>query len=441
MLEEDTSVDDSRKYLVFVSDGITYLFDDGNGNPTSIVTEQYYYESSKIVYTPSDTMTGSLMKYPTGIDFIENAGGVEAYISKISDLINADGTKYWVDYGTTFSKTEPKEFIDKDVDGNLCYTEYNTSYGQSLKSNRNEANAVTLSEEDFAKYVGNDDVDEHANNVDTALYLTYQAYQQAASKYHCYAIKATSEYSSSYPWADTFMIYLSGGNTDIQELFANIYNDILYLVDAGSYVEDYMGYVDGDYDFDFVNDAAALSLQVGDTKYEAVPIDENTYGFVPMESNDSAPYYAYKVTYIKGTQPDEEHFVWDIYVPVTNFEPVQLTYTVKLTNPKTAPGTYGTYDMDGSQEYEGLFTNNTAILTPVDTNGLQGAPEIFNKPTVSYTVAATEESSVPEKPETHENVQTGDDSSLGLYTAIMIGCIGMLSLGLYARQKKQREEN
>ena len=41
MLDEDTSVDASRKYLIFVSDGITYIFDDENGTATSIVTENF----------------------------------------------------------------------------------------------------------------------------------------------------------------------------------------------------------------------------------------------------------------------------------------------------------------------------------------------------------------------------------------------------------------
>lgn len=50
----------------------------------------------------------------------------------------------------------------------------------------------------------------------------------------------------------------------------------VYLVDSGSYVEDYMGYVSGDYNFNFVNDASALYLTVGRKKYEAINIDENT---------------------------------------------------------------------------------------------------------------------------------------------------------------------
>lgn len=47
-------------------------------------------------------------------------------------------------------------------------------------------------------------------------------------------------------------------------------------------------------------------------------------------------------------------------------------------NPKTEPGTYN-----------GLYTNNSAILYPHNTSGDEGAAEEFPKPTVSYTVGAS----------------------------------------------------
>ena len=92
----------------------------------------------------------------------------------------------------------------------------------------------------------------------------------------------------------------------------------------------------------------------------------------------------------------DECFVWDINQPVSNFAPVQLTYTVKLTDPVTenntsASITHGQYDEDGSEGYQGgLYTNNSAVLYPVDSNKTEGQPEFFAKPTVSYTVPGKE---------------------------------------------------
>ena len=84
-----------------------------------------------------------------------------------------------------------------------------------------------------------------------------------------------------------------------------------------------------------------------------------------------------------------------INVPVEITKPVQLTYSVKLANPKTEAGVYGKYDADGSQGYEGLYTNNSAILYPVATDGLQGAAEEFPMPTVSYEVKAPDPGPAP----------------------------------------------
>ena len=72
------------------------------------------------------------------------------------------------------------------------------------------------------------------------------------------------------------MTYLAGGNT---VSFDDIQKDIYYLLAAGTKVEDYMGYVADDYNFDFVADG--LTMKVGDQTYEAVPLGDNRYGFAP----------------------------------------------------------------------------------------------------------------------------------------------------------------
>ena len=156
-------------------------------------------------------------------------------------------------------------------------------------------------------------------------------------------------------------------------------------------MEDYMGYTT-DYNFDFINDVSRLSMKVGDQTYAAETIvNGKEYGFAP----DGNGGYNYTLVYEEGNKADTEHFVWTTKTSITKDAPVQLTYSVKLTNPKTAAGTYGQYDADGSEQYAGLYTNNSATLYPVDSNGNEGTPEEFNKPTVSYTVPETP---VPEEP-------------------------------------------
>lgn len=167
-------------------------------------------------------------------------------------------------------------------------------------------------------------------------------------------------------------------------------------VDAGSRIEDYMGYVAEDYDFAFVNDIEQLELTVGGTALDKTALDENTYGFglrtelppviaqaAAAEGNNEA--YRFVLHYVPAEQ-DGEHFVLFLNEAVTKEAPVQLTYAVKLSNPKTSRGTYGQFDADGSRNYAGLYTNSRATLYPVDSEGLAGVPENFRKPTVSYTI-------------------------------------------------------
>ena len=180
----------------------------------------------------------------------------------------------------------------------------------------------------------------------------------------------------------------------VQGAFGKIREDLIYLISAGSEVVDVIG-SGSDYNFDFVDEVSALSMKVGDEVLTAEKIADDPqftdmnatsiYGFSREGELDNYPFVL--LYYANGQDgKSDECFVWQINEDVSKFAPAQLTYTVKLTNPKTEPGTYGEYDADGSQNKDSLYTNNSATLYPVDSNGDHGTPENFAKPTVSYTV-------------------------------------------------------
>ena len=331
MLDDDKSVENNRKYLIFVSDGITYMYD----KEAKIVP--YYWMNDNSPYFSKDP-------YSWQFKYLNN---------------NApDDWSVWIKVVEAAMSAEAGNAPDPVPYDSTLNVEIGTLVSAEMK---------------------------YTTSVDRALYYSYQTYQAAKNAgYNVYAMTADSGADTTYPWGRSFMNYLAG---DKKVDFSEIRNDILYLVGAGSTVTDYMGYVEGDYNFDFVNDAAALSLKVGDDSYQAIKLEDNKYGFKPSGNNsDGNNSYDYIVEYFPK-EKDEENFVWTINVPVSNFAPVQLTYAVKLTNPKTASGTYGTYDKDGSKNYEGLYTNNSAVLIPKNSSGDTGADETFNKPTVSYTVS------------------------------------------------------
>lgn len=334
-----SSTDNNRKYLIVISDGITYTY----GKDAKIVP--YYWLNDGQPYFSKD---------PYSWDFKYGAG-----------------TTFTTDQWNTW-RSKVENILKRETISPVLYSERETL---------TEENGV------LAPQDGN-----YTSSVDRALYYSYLAYQSASEKYHCYAIPAHTSKESTYPYGVSFMKYL-GGNKEAS--FNEIKNDILYLIDTGSYVEDYMGYVDGNYNFNFINDASKLTITVGrgdaQEKLDAVKIDDNHYGFGPVtvetDSSDKVTTYRYNLEYIPGNMTDTEHFVWRINVPVENLAPVALTYSVKLVNPKSASGTYGQYDEDGSKNYSGLYTNNSATLHPKDSNENWGIPENFQKPSVSYTVS------------------------------------------------------
>ena len=340
MLDADTSVDANRKYLVFVSDAITYMY---NAEPTAINLQNG--DKTNVFAGPDNWMT----KYGNNN---APANGWATWFSEIKQLIDQDGNTYEAPYGGAYT--------------------------------------------DFVYY---DDRADHAMSIDKALYLTNEVYQSAKNAgYHCYAMQATS--NADHPWASSFMDYLANG----QEVsFEDIQNDIFYLLDEGSSVVDVIGYgidnAGNEYNFDFVDNLDNLNITVGGNELDKEDIIDpqfndpyvtSSYGFYDPASGRDGYDFVLKY-YQKGQDGNsDECFVWEINVPVSNFAPVQLTYTVKLTNPQTAEGTYGQYDANGKNGSTSLYTNKEATLYPVDSNGDSGVPENFPKPTVSYTVGGND---------------------------------------------------
>ena len=353
MLDADTSVDNSRKYLILVSDGITYIWDDEN------TPEQ---ENLGINFSNVDFTNKPFLASPDGWDVKHGNGYVPAdwnqELQQIGLLVN-DSIQQKSSTYVRHSDISKKPFVKPD---------------------------------EQSKY---------ASTVDVALFKSYQAYQNISAKYNTFAVVSGRESDmAAYPYGASFMKFLAN-NKDVT--FENIEKEILYLLDAGSTVVDVIGYgkdnKGNDYNMDFVADASKLNLTVGETALTAEAVEIEPDAFFTEHKFETARFgfgknengtYDYVVHYYANGKDghSDECFVWDINVPVSNFAPVQLTYSVKLTNPQTVEGTYGEYDQFGTNHKDALYTNESATIFPVDSNGLAGVPELFEKPTVSYTVAA-----------------------------------------------------
>ena len=348
MLDADTEVSADRKYLILVSDGITYIWDD----ETTAAQENY-----GVNYSNSDTPDKPMLAGPDSWDVKHGKKSVPDWSS-------------WL--------TDTAALVDKTI------TEKASIYVRN----------TDISDKPFVKAT---EMASYASSVDIALYKSYKVFQSIKATYsHTYVVMAGVEDEIAvFPFGPSFMSFLAGGRTvDFDEIEKEIY----YLLDKGSSVVDYMGYTE-EYNFNFVDEASKITLKVGGTEYivnqQPVPLPEGEtshYYFInPNTQTDGDGINPdFELIYVKGNGAEEEHFTWNIKVPVSNFAPVQLTYSVELIDPKKAPGTYGQYDADGSKGYTALYTNNRATLYPIDSNGNQGTSEAFNKPTVSYTIAGQE---------------------------------------------------
>ena len=316
LLDEDKEVAANRKYLIFVSDGITYMY---TAKPT-VTAWSFNADGWKCRAEPDNWSSKNGNNDPPA-DW-------SAWMTEIGKKVADQGTEYEYPYGGTATNCTPED---------------------------------------------NDTYKNYANSIDKALYLTYQVYQEAKTKgYNCYAV--ANGKTNDYLWGPAFMHYLANGQTVD---FDKIQNDILYAVSAGSTVEDQMGDA-----FDFV--PGSLKLTVGGTELKSKANGNMTY-FGDDVENLSENNCRFKVLY----DPTADAFVWTINENVSNFAPVQLTYTVKLTKPETDPGTYGTEDLKGEKDVpadKALFTNKRAVLNAINSAGAQLKPLDFPKPSVSYTV-------------------------------------------------------
>lgn len=356
-----SSTPDENKYMVLVTDGISHAWNDSNGQPMATWGE--------------GNADGTVIH-----------GGTSPYIYFDTDKTNFDEV-----YRTSPSDEKLSDIYDVPV----------------FDDKGNELTSSDIGD----KYIRMDEYSKYYTSVEKGIYKAAHSYAEAASKYKC--INLYWNVSDDYLLATQFMAWTGTQgkcyniSDDLSGAFEEVEREITYVVDAGSQVIDVIGGDDDgikyDYDFDFVD---VISLTVGGEELDFTK-EGNTYYF--GDSIDGT--YPFVLTYYPNglgvatmSIEDEqviagELFVWEINVPITIDKSVQLTYTVKLSNPKTVDGTYGQYDADGSKNYDGLYTNNSAVLFPVDSNGNVGEKEAFDKPTVSYTVSNGKPVNPPENPD------------------------------------------
>ena len=383
LLDGDKEVDNDRKYLITVTDGLTYYWNDDQGNVYGIYC-------------------GTASENPWGAELVFNQWGPAFGVDTNSGTwkISSDSPiKNWDNY---IENVRSRITADND--------EYTANVRKAMTDLNLSASAVRLIPRDemgdfnTAGYscIPNTELKTHAHGIERSIVACIDTYKQlVTSDYNCYVVNTST---NEFPALVTSELNkLAGQNATID--FNTIENKILYAVDKDSYVVDVIG-------DDFTLDQG--SLQVGICTIKEDGTKEVTYLKSYKTEPDAAgnwtqyfgdsdaatvlmEHYRFMVAYDAASKT----LTWTFNERVSNFDPVQLSYTLKLTTPETTPGTYGQLDLNGNGYIEdkdgkdtetkvdpnkALYTNKSATLTPVDSNGKEGVNKDFPKPSVEYTV-------------------------------------------------------
>lgn len=342
MLDADAAVKAENKHVILISDGATYLYCK-NGDYTKPYTRSF----------------GSV---EGGKNFM---GGVWEWQSREYHTNNAwkkfsDGSNFIFSQAMT-SPEKLGEYLayyrDQYENSDKNWAQYDYEY-TPLASAVGTSNPIPV------------DVTAPCN-IDVAFWSTDDTFRSM--------VKAGYDMNVYYQnIADfdgkVFLQYLARNsnngelNTDFDKLKAKLIDKIA----AGSTVEDFIGN-----NFDFVNDASKISLNVAGEDLAPEKIDETTYGFGKRANG------TYRFT-LKYTAGENEKLVFTLNEAAVPAKPVVLTYSEVLVNKPTEAGTHS------------LKVNESATLYPVDGNGDKGTASDFPVPTVTYMVAAPEQK--PEEP-------------------------------------------
>lgn len=364
ILDADTAVKAENKHVILISDGATYLYCK-NGDYAKPYTRSFGDPTKQ---TNPETHAA----YPYGSN---KMGGIWEWQSREYNLNNAwkkfsDGSNFI--FSQAMKSPEKlgeylKYYRDQYENSDKNWAQYDYEYTDDARNN-GTTNPIPV------------DVNAPCN-IDVAFWSTDDTFQSM--------VKAGYDMNVYYKNAadfdgQVFLQYLTrnSNNGQLDTDFAEIKAKLVDKIAAGSTVEDFIGA-----DFDFINDPAKISLTANGEKLAPEKIDDGAYGFGKLANGS----YRFTLDYVNG---DQEMLKLTLNEAASPSKPVVLEYSERLVNVPTEPGTHT------------LNVNESAILHPVDGNGIRGEAYKFPVPTVEYTVPEPEQK--PEEPKPEEPAKPSD---------------------------------
>ncbi len=356
ILDADTAVKAENKHVILISDGATYLYcKDGD------FTKPYTRSFGSV--EGGRNMMGGIWEWQSREYHLNNAW------KKFSD-------------GSNFIFSQAMKSPEK-------LGEY-LAYYRDQYENNSEKNWAQYDYEytDAAADNGTTNpipVDVNAPcNIDVAFWSTDDTFQSMVNA--GYDMNVYYKNAADFD-GQVFLQYLTrnSNNGQLDTDFAEIEAKLVDKIAAGSTVEDLIGA-----DFDFINDPAKISVTANGEKLSPVKIDDGSYGFGKREDGS----YRFTLNYVNG---DQEMLKLTLNEAASPSKPVVLEYSERLVNVPTEPGVHT------------LNVNESAVLHPIDGNGVSGDDYEFPVPTVEYTVPEPEQK--PEEPKPGEPTKPSADNT------------------------------
>ena len=335
LLDADTAVKAENKHVILISDGATYLYCK-DGDFTKPYTRSF----------------GS-------VNGVNKFGGIWEWQSREYNTNNAwkkfsDGSNFIFSQAMT-SPQKLAEYLayyrDQYENSDKNWAQYDYEYTVQA-ANNGTTNPIPL---DLTAPC----------NIDVAFWSTDDTFQSMVNA--GYDMNVHYKNAADFD-GQVFLQYLTrnSNNGQLDTNFDKLKAKLVDKIAAGSTVEDTIGA-----NFDFVNDPAKISLTANGVKLSPEKIDATTYGF--GKNNDGT--YRFTLKYQAG---ENEKLTLTLNEAAAPSRPVVLEYSELLVNKPTEPGTHT------------LKVNESAVLHPIDGNGVAGQAYEFPVPTVTYEVAEPE---------------------------------------------------
>lgn len=333
ILDEDTAVKAENKHVILISDGATYLYcKDGD------FTKPYTRSFGSV--EGGRNMMGGIWEWQSREYHTNNAW---MKFSDGSNFIFSQAMKSPEKLGEYLAY-----YRDQYENSDNNWAQYDYEY-TAIAANTGTTNPIPV------------DVTAPCN-IDVAFWSTDDTFQSMVNA--GYDMNVYYKNAADFD-GQVFLKYLTrnSNNGELNADFDKLKAKLVDKIAAGSTVEDTIGA-----NFDFVNDPAKISLTANGEKLSPEKIDATTYGF--GKNNDGT--YRFTLKYQAG---ENEKLTLTLNEAAAPSRPVVLEYSELLVNKPTEPGTHT------------LKVNESAVLHPIDGNGVAGEAYEFPVPTVDYTVA------------------------------------------------------